>query len=165
MKTTMTWVVVDERRPHRVLAATYGKGPHAGALATGAWLAARGLVVPPRTRWEATIALDVVERPALSTFSEARDTRFHVAISSTEWGFYFCHYGRASWIRVTDVPSVHERDDHALLVRVPPLRALGRLVRSLEDTYCVRFRREHAAIRTTIAGAEPPIWEWVLADL
>jgi hypothetical protein len=165
MKTTTTRVVVDERRPPREVAATHGKGPHAGMLATGSWLAARGLLVPPRTRWEVTIALDVVDRPAQAAFSEARDTRFHIAIASTEWGFYFCHHGRASWIRVTDVPFVHERDDHALLVRMPPLRALGRLVRSLEDTYCVRFRREHAAIRSTITGAEPAIWEWVLADL
>jgi hypothetical protein len=158
---------VDERRQTRVAAATatHGKGQHAGALATGSWLAARGLLVPSRTPWEVTIALDVVDRPAQAVFSEARDIRFHVAIASTEWGFYFCHLGRASWIRVTDVPFVHERDDHALRVRVPPLRALGRLVRSLEDTYHVRFRREHAAIRSTIAGAEPAIWAWVLADL
>ncbi len=155
----------DERWRHRDALATYGKGQHAGALATGSWLSARGLLVPPRTPWAVSIALDVINWPAPTSFTEATDTRFHVAISSTEWGFYFCHGGRASWIRITDVPFVHERDDHALLLRVPPLRALGRLVRALEATYYVRFRREHAAIRSTIAGTEAAIWEWVLADL
>lgn len=154
-----------ERRRKRDGLAIHGRGPHAGALATSSWLSARGLIVPPRTPWQVSIALDVVDERAPASFSEATATRFHVAIGSTEWGFYFCHGGRSSWIRVTEVPFIHERDDFALRVKVPPLRALGGLVRHLEQTYLVRFRREHAAIRSTIAGSEPAIWEWVLADL
>ena len=61
--------------------------------------------------------------------------RFHLAISSTEWGFVLCHAGWTSWIRVTDVPFVHERDDFRLLNQVPPLRDMGSLVQLVEDRY------------------------------
>jgi hypothetical protein len=146
-------------------ATTYAKGRLAGALATQSWLAGRGLQVPPRATWEVSIALDVIDQTAPAAFTESKATRFHIAISSTEWGFYFCHQGRASWIRITDLPFVHERDDHALLFRVPPLRSLRSLVRTLEETYRIELRREHALIRSTIPGSEPAIWEWVLSDI
>jgi len=142
-----------------------GKGRSAGALAASAWLAARGLLVPPRTPWEVSIVLDVVTEEPTMRGADPTETRFHIAISSTEWGFYFCHNRRASWIRTTDSPFIHQRDDFALLFKVPPLRDLGRLVRSLEETYGVRFRRSHAAVRTTIANAEPIIREWVCDDI
>jgi len=159
MKTSLR--VVDERWRHRDVVATYAKGRHAGALGTAAWLSGRGLLVPPRTEWEVSIELDAIDGEAPA----AADTRFHIALSSREWGFYFCHQNRASWIRVTDVPFVQERDDFMLLVKVPPLRDLGSLLRSLERTYCVRFPREHAAIRTTIPGSEPVIREWLVTAL
>jgi hypothetical protein len=146
---------LDERWKHPGIVATYGKGRHAGALATAVWLSARGLLVPPRAEWELSIALDV----------DAMDTRFHIAITSIEWGFYFCHHGCASWIRITDVPVVQERDDFALLSKVPPLRELGRMVRSLEETYRIHFRRQHAGIRSTIGDSEPAIREWVLTAI
>jgi hypothetical protein len=138
---------------------------HAGALATASWLSARGLLVPPRTPWEVSIALDVVDERAPATFEDTTDTRFHIAIASTEWGFYFCHHSQASWIRVTELPFAHHRDDHGLLAKVPPLRDLGVLVRSLEETYRIRFRRGYAAIRSTIEGSEPAIRAWVVDAL
>jgi hypothetical protein len=154
-----------ERWRQQDVAAVYSKGRYAGALATASWLSSRGLLVPPRKPWEVSIAIDVVDERAPSVFSEDKDTRFHIAIGSGEWGFFFCHYGLASWIRVIDVPFVHERDEFNLLARVPPLRGLGSLMRTLEEKYRFRFRREHAAIRSTISSSEPAIWEWVLADL
>jgi hypothetical protein len=161
----MTTTQALERWRKREGLAIHGRGRHAGALATGSWLSARGLAVRPRTPWQVSIALDVIEERAPASFSEATDTRFHIAIGLQEWGFYFCHGGRSSWIRVTEVPFIHERDDFALLLKVPPLRALGGLVRGLEQTYRLRFHREHASIRSTIERSEPAIWEWVLADL
>ena len=152
---------VAERWKYRDLVATYGQGRPAGALATAAWLSARGLLVPARTEWELSIVLGLpgeLEPPALA---DGADTRLHIAISSAEWGFYFCHHDRASWIRVTDVPFIHQRDDFALLFKVPPLRELGSLVRALEETYSVSFCRESAAIRSTIRGSAPAIREWV----
>jgi hypothetical protein len=157
--------VVEERWKRGDVVVTYGKGRHAGALATASWLSARGLLVPPRTPWEVSIALDVVDERAPAMFVDTTDTRFHIAIASTEWGFYFCHHSRASWIRVTDLPYVHHRDDHALLAKVPPLRELGVLVRSLEETYRIRFRRGCAGIRSTIEGSEPAIRAWVVDAL
>jgi hypothetical protein len=154
-----------ERRRQRDVVSAYGMGRHAGALAAGAWLSRRGLMVRPHAPWEVTIALDVVDEKAPASFPDDVATRFHVAIGSTEWGFYFCHQGCSSWIRVTELPFVHERDDFALLAKVPPLRVLGGLVRALEERHRIRFRREHAAIRSTIENAEPAIWEGVLADL
>jgi hypothetical protein len=163
MKTSVP--VLNERWRHGSVLATYGKGRHAGALATATWLSARGLLVPPRTRWEVSIALDVIDTKAAAAFADATDTRFHVAITSAEWGFFFCHESQMSWLRVTELPFVHERDDFGLLAHVPPLRALGTLVRALEAKYRVLFHREHASIRTTIAGAEPVIQDWVLTSI
>src|SRR5688572_18256082 len=154
--------VVRERWKHGGGVATYAKGLSAGALATESWLSARGLYVPPRTPWEVSISLDIVDESTPTNFVEIADTRLRVTIASTEWGFSFCHHSRASWIRVTDVPFVHERDDYLLLAQVPPLRELGRLVRSLEETYRIRFRRGYAMIRSTIGGAEPVIRAWVV---
>lgn len=156
-------LAVEEKCKYRDFLA-YGGRP-AGVLATAAWLAARDLVVPPRVPWQVTISLDAAGEAAPVRFADAADTRFHIAISSIEWGFFFCHHSRSSWIRITDVPFVHQCDDHALRFKVPPLRELGRLVRSLEGTYRVRFRREHAEIRSTILDSEPAIRTWVLADL
>src|SRR3954463_13483249 len=102
MKTSLR--SLDERWKHRDVVATYGKGRHAGALATAVWLSARGLLVPPRTEWELSISLGVIDEQAPARFADTMDTRFHIAIASIEWGFFFCHHSRSSWIRVTDVP-------------------------------------------------------------
>ena len=145
------------------MTATYAKERPAGALATASWLSARGLLVSPHLPWDVSIALDVTCARAPARYSDASETRLHIAIASTEWGIYFCHHSRASWIRVTDLPFVHERDDFGLLAGVPPLRDVGSLVRSLEEKHEVSFRREHAAIRSTLPNAEPAVREWVLS--
>ncbi|MGN6109899.1 MAG: hypothetical protein ACTHU0_32630 [Kofleriaceae bacterium] len=158
-----------ERVRHEAATAAYGnngsKGAHAGALAAAAWLSARGLLAPPSARWEISIALDALDRAAATAFDPTSATRFHVAITSTEWGFYLCHGSHSSWIRVTDVPFVHERDDFRLLRHVPPLRDLGSLLQLIEDPLDVAFRRNHASIRSSIPGAEPTIRLWVAASL
>ena len=143
----------------------YATEQRAATLASGAWLGARGLNLPSAAPWDVFIALDVVDRPATPNFDGKIDTRFHVSISRDEWGFFFCHQSRVSWIRVTDVPEVNERDEHGLVNAVPALRDLGKLIAMLEDRHEIRLRRQHAAIRTSIAGAEPTIRLWVVASL
>jgi hypothetical protein len=138
---------------------------HAGALAAHAWLMARGLPRPIGGGWDVAIALEVADRPAPPSLTNPAESRFHLSISSTEWGFLFCHRGRVSWIRVTDVPYIHDRDDHGLLGRVPPLRDVGALVHAIEHKSAIRFRRDHASVRTNLAGAEPGLRAWITAAL
>jgi hypothetical protein len=126
------------------------------------WIASVGLDAPPGTlRWHAEISLDVVDGPARAEFDDRVDTRFHIDVYSEEWGFFFCHAGRVSWIRVTDIPFVHGRDDHQLLAQTPSLGAIGELIRRVETMYTVRFHRQHAIIRTNIAAAEPLLRRWL----
>ena len=137
--------------------------PRAATLATNAWLSARGLIAPPR--WNVSIMLDARDQPARHEFDAALDTRFHISMSRDEWGFFFCHAGQVSWIRVTDVPAVFERDEYGLISNVPPLRDLGSLVQRLEETHQIRFHRQHASIRTNIGCAESTIRIWVAASI
>ena len=134
----------------------------AGSRASAQWLA--DLNIPaPHTRWAVEIALDVRDQPAPCEFDEHVDTRFHLEIYSEEWGLFFCHGGRVSRIRVTDIEFVHGRDDFALHGAIPPLANIGRLLRDLEDRYRVAFRRDLALVLTDIDGAEPAIRAWVQA--
>lgn len=91
----------------------------------------------------------------------AGESRLRIEVFAEEWGYRFDHAGRASWIRVTDVPFVHGHDDHDLLRATPPLERLGRLVRSLETTHGLAFDRAGAEIDTTLAGAEAAIRSWI----
>lgn len=154
--------LIDERWRHGDRVLDYAQARPAGALAAGVWLAARRLVAPD-ARWEISIALDVAAVEAPARFRDTADSRFHIAIAWSEWGFYFCHHSRASWIRVTDIPFIHERDDYGLLPRVPPLRELGKLMGAIEQRFRFRFRRAHATIRSTIPGAEPAVRAWLEA--
>lgn len=127
------------------------------------WIKSLGLHAPPgAVRWHAEISLDVVDGPARIEFDDRVDTRFHIDVYSEEWGFFFCHAGRVSWIRITDIPFVHGRDEHQLLAQTPSLEHVGDLVRRLEAKHSVRFNRQHAIIRTNIAAAEPQIRRWLL---
>lgn len=132
-----------------------------GAVAAAHWH--RGLRIPSitPTRWHCEIALDTVDAPAPASFDEATATRFHIDIYSEEWGVFFCHDGRASWIRVTDIAFVHGRDEHRLLGLVPSLKNIGALLRRLEQQHEIVLRREHATIRTNLVGAEPAIRRWL----
>lgn len=130
-------------------------------LAARTWLSARGLSATGLLRWHAEILLDVIDQPAREQFDERVDTRFRIELYSEEWGFLFCHGGRASWIRVTDIPFMHGRDDFRLLGSIPPLEDLGLLVRSVETQHGIRFRRRNALVQTNLTGAELPIRRWV----
>ena len=131
-----------------------------GSRAAFAWLASQRLPAP-NARWHVAIGLDVRDEPAPATFDEAVDTRFHIEIYAEEWGFFFCHQGRASWIRVTDQPFVHIRDDYRLLASTPKLDNIGTLLRTVESQHAIRFRREHAFVSTSLVSAEPTIRAWV----
>lgn len=141
---------------------TRGSSLSTGAAAAYRWLEGLGLNAPPGTlRWHAEISLDVIDAPARIDFDERADTRFHIDIYSEEWGFFFSHAGRVSWIRVTDIPFVHGRDEHQLLAQTPSLEEIGGLLRRLEGMHNVRFYRQHAIIRTNIVAAEPVLRRWL----
>jgi hypothetical protein len=132
----------------------------AGRLASSAWLAQRRLI-PKANNWEVEIALHVHEQPATFDALDSFASRFHINVYSEEWGYFFSHQGRCSWIRITDIPFVHGRDDFNLLTATPPLREIGSLIRSLEHQFKIRFQREHAAVRTDIAGGDVAVGLWV----
>jgi hypothetical protein len=132
-----------------------------GALAADHWIRNFTATPPTTTRWHVEIALDVVTTRAPSEWDETTSTRFHLDIYAEEWGFYVCHVGQSSWIRVTDVPFVHGRDDFKLLPWTPALSDIGRLLHHVEQTHSIRFQREHATIRTNVAGIEPSVRSWI----
>ena len=132
-----------------------------GATAAASWLRGRSLTTVGLTRWHVEIQLDVVDGPALADYDETSATRFHLDVYTEEWGHYFCHQGRSSWIRVTDLAFVHGRDDYQLLSLTPPLPEIGRLLRQLEDKYGIKFRRDQALIRTNIPRAETAVRSWL----
>lgn len=138
---------------------------NAGALASSMWLAARNVTAAPDTRWAVAIALDIVDRAAGPTANAGSASRFQIAISAAEWGLLFCHRGQLSQIRITDVPFVQDRDEHALLRHVPPLRGVGALIQRLEQKHGLAFRRSHAFVGTDLAGAEPRIRSWIASSL
>lgn len=133
----------------------------AGMLAARTWLTARGLSAPTLTRWHAMIALGIGEDTPTTDFDDRTATRFHIEIFSEEWGFFFCHRGHASWVRITDIPFRHGRDDFQLLAQAPALKDIGPLLRRLEHQHAVQFRRDRALVRTNLSGSEPTIRRWV----
>jgi hypothetical protein len=127
--------------------------PNTGPLAAASWLIARGLV-PTEQRWFVEVTLT-----AADSLPE-NPTLLRIEIYSEEWGFAFHHDGKVSWIRVTDLPFVHGRDDHELLRDTPALKDLSRLVRTLEKRFGLRFGRTSPEIRSDIADAEPRVRRW-----
>lgn len=147
---------------HVQMSSTRLSAPNSGAVAAHRWLVGLGLNPPPGAlRWHAEISLDTIDAPARVDFDERIDSRFHIDVYSEEWGFFFSHAGRVSWIRVTDIPFVHGRDDHQLLTQVPALEDVGALLRRLEAKHNVHFYRQHAIIRTNIVAAEPILRRWL----
>jgi hypothetical protein len=132
-----------------------------GKLAAQTWSRSVGLSPPALTPWHIEVSLDVRDAPTSHLFDDRRDTRFRIEIYSEEWGVFFCHLGKASWIRVTDVAFIHRRDEHSLLWRLPSLNDIGALLRALEKQYELRFRRDHALVRTNLPGAEAAVRLWV----
>ena len=111
--------------------------------------------------WYVEISIDVVDRPAMATYSGELDTRFHINIYPEEWGVFFCHQRRASWVRVTDQPFVHGRDDYHLISELPPLPEIGQLVQDLERKHDIVFQRGHALVRTNVTGGKPALRKWL----
>jgi hypothetical protein len=143
------------------VASSGGVTPNVGAVAAATWLRTRGLTAPTMQRWHVEIALGVLHRRPPTDFDDTTATRFHIDIYMEEWGVYFCHAGRASWIRVTDIAFVHGRDDFQLLGCTPPLKEVGTLLRRVEQAHGLCFERQHAAIRTNLMNIEPAIRSWI----
>lgn len=133
----------------------------AGMLAAREWLARRQLFAPAVREWHATILLAPDEAPPSWEFDESADTRFRIEVYWAEWGFRFCCDGHDSWIRVTDVPFVHGRDDFQLLPRTPALKDIASLLRRVEHQHALAFCRHLALVDTNLPTAEPSIREWV----
>ena len=125
-----------------------GVRANTGPLAAASWLVARGLY-PKEPRWFVEVEL------------AAGDSMLRIEIYAEEWGFSFRHGGKESWIRVTDVPFVHGRDDHGLLRQTPALGNLGTFVRAIEERHDLAFSRADATMRTSIADGEPAIRAWL----
>jgi hypothetical protein len=142
--------------------ASGGEPSRNGAWAAASWLRDRNVTTAPTLKhWHVEVSLGVNDSIPAVTYDDAVETRFHIDVYGEEWGFFFCHGGRASWVRVTDIPFVHGRDDFALLARTPALSAIGALLRDIEQHHSVAFRRDRALVRTNIAGAEDQIRRWV----
>jgi hypothetical protein len=132
-----------------------------GLPACNAWVAARGLAVAGKPKWYADVFLDVRDAPAPEVYWGDRDTRFHLKIASPEWSFLFCHANKTSSVRVRETSFVHGDDDWKLEKQVPSLDAIGAFLAKLEKKHGVKFRREHAFVRTNITGAKPVLRAWV----
>src|ERR1051325_11258092 len=131
-----------------------------GSVAAGAWLMALDLSPSP-ARWYAEIAMNVRDTAATFVVDDRADTYFRIDVYAEEWGFYFCHRDKASWIPVTDIAFVHGQDDFQLLRATPRLDKIGTLVQELEHRHDLRFRLDLAAIRSNVANAELAIRRWV----
>jgi hypothetical protein len=151
---------VSRGRPARMIGGP-NESQGVGARAAKGWFDERGFDGPQVQRWHAELSMTTLDGPAPAHFDERTDTRFHIDIYAEEWGFFFCHGGRTSWIRVTDIPFVHGRDEFRLLAQVPALADIGALVRGLENQHGVMFRRKHAMVRTNVARAEVAIRRWI----
>lgn len=134
-----------------------------GARESAAWLSAIDAQTPPtHHRWYVEIVMSLAHERPPTDFDESIATRLHISIYAEEWGIYFCHRARSSWLRVTDVAFVHGRDEFALMRFLPSsLAQLGLLVRHIESTEGVKFERAHASIKTNIERAEPAIQKWL----
>jgi hypothetical protein len=133
-----------------------GISSNTGPLATTAWLIERGLS-SREPRWFVEIMIGTSD----GFPDKDAATLLRIELFSEEWGFWFQHDNKVSWIRVTDLRFVHGRDEHSLLRETPALGNLGALVRALEKRFDVRFVVETPLIRTNLFGAEPAINEWL----
>lgn len=107
----------------------------------------RGLSSPER-RWFVEVTFDVSGAGP----DDDATTQLRIELYSEEWGFWFRRDGKISWVRVTDVPFVHGRDEHGLLRDTPALNNLSQLVRALEDRFEIQFDRSAPLIRTTCSA-------------
>lgn len=122
-----------------------------GAQASRRWLERLALSAQPR--WFAEI--DV---PA------GKDSRLELNIYLEEWGFVFHHGGRTSWIRVTDVPFVHGRDDFGLLPSTPDLLSIHGFLVELASKHAIDWQHENAGVRTNLPRATETIRRWLVSE-
>ena len=148
--------------PVKLAASTPNRGipVSLASMAVADWLRARG-IVQPSSSWHIEIVLDVVDATPSQAWSATTDTRFHLHLYASEWCLFFCHGGRTSWVRVTDRPYMHGRDDFGFVSNMPRLQDIGTFLASLEDCHGIVFQRAHARITTTLAGAESNLSAWV----
>jgi len=121
----------------------------AGGEASDRWLSSLGLV--PVSRWHVEIAMTAKNL-----------ARFELSIYEEEWGFAFHHNEQSSWIRITDIPFVHGRDELRLLARTPDLLAINLFTAELEAEYAIAFDRAKATIRTNLRDASEVVRDWLL---
>ena len=138
-------------RAHPIGTPLTGLSTNTGPLASSAWLVALGLL-PDRERWFVEIEL---------TGTGDAPATFVLEIYAEEWGFQLHHDGRSSWIRVTDVPFAHVRDEHGLRAHLPKLRDIRSFIRQLESRFGVQLDRAAPRIRTSIVGAEAALRAWI----
>lgn len=138
-------------RAERVLLNSAGSSTTcAGALAAAKWLRHLGLTPPQRGSWRADLELNA-----------GSSTRFSIEVGHVEWGFLFAHAARSSWIRVTDVPFIHDTDDYLLFDQTPPLQSIGLLIRRLERDHQISFRRSNPSVQTDLPGLVPEAMRWL----
>lgn len=116
-----------------------------------AWLRMLGLQGSGRWHVEASIVTDAA-------------SRFELYVYAEEWGFAFHHGGRSSWIRVTDIPFVHGRDDFELVRRDHALATLATLLSDLEAQHGLRFHRSTSTVRSNVDGAMSAVRRWLHAS-
>ena len=144
-----------------VHASSHAGSTTAGKLAAQGWLHSRLLSGPGLTSLHVEVSLGVLAQTPPVDFDEQTETRLRIEIYSEEWGVFFCHGGKASWIRVTDIAFAHGRDDFGLLSLLPPLKEVASLVRLIERQHDLVFRRDHPLIRSSLPGAERAVRAWV----
>ena len=124
-------------------------GPfHHGRDESLAWLRMRGLQETPR--WHVEVLLE-----------GSAGSQFHLNVYAEEWGFAFHHARRSSWIRVTDIPFVHGRDDFGFIRKPPALEALGGFLRDLEHEHGLTLMRSTAAVRSNLNHATAAVRRWL----
>jgi hypothetical protein len=111
-----------------------------GALASKAWLDARGLDAQARAAWYVEVQI----------YTDVPSARFELNLYPEEWGFVFRLQTRLSSIRITDLAFVHGADDMKLLGRTPSLDGLSELIAALETEHAVRFDCARAVVRTNL---------------
>lgn len=111
-----------------------------GALASRAWLDARGLDARTHAAWYVEVQV----------YTDLPNARFELNLYPEEWGFVFRFKTQLSSIRITDLAFVHGADDLKLLARTPSLDDVSRLMATLETEHAVRFDFGRAVVRTNL---------------
>src|SRR5687767_1983330 len=119
-----------------------------GRAEAAAWLEAMGLQAAPR--WHVEVSVPAGD-----------STVFHLNVYAEEWGFALHHGDRSSWIRVTDIPFVHGRDQFGFITRVPPLRSIARFLAALELDHDIKWQWSDAAVLSNIAHANQVVSRWL----